>query len=318
MAELEQEALKQEFWKDAKKSKKTMKEIKRLKEKKERYTNLIEAWENNKILYELVSEENDQRFIKEIRENFCHIQKVYEKLKVEALFKDENDKRNAILILNSKGKGLEARQWVQELLQMYIKWSEHKGFMIQMNFDVIDSTLLIIGTYAYGNLKGEKGIHCKMMKSENRLEGIHDCLAYVDVIPEMDDEIEFQIAPEDIVINHYCTRDENGVPASSARMVHIPTGIEVAYNNPLLFKNRELAIKILKSKLFEHKQYSGLKEIPLGIDWESQIRSYILDPSPLVIDNRTDYRESGVKDILNGKIDGFIYAWLEMQGKDKR
>jgi len=310
-------------------SQKILQKTKNLKDKVEGYYKLVSLWEDIKTLNELAIEENDESVIEEIKNGLSKLKDELHKLKLETLLTGEYDKNNAILTLHAGAGGTEAQDWVQMLLRMYTRWAEEKGYTVKI-LDYLDGeeagiksvTFHVIGENAYGYLKSEKGVHRLVRISPFDASGRrHTSFASLDVIPELDDDIEVDINPDDLKIDTYRASGAGGQhinkTESAVRITHIPTGIVVACQTERSqFQNKDTAMKMLKSKLIElkereHKEkIEDLKGIQLEIAWGSQIRSYVFCPYTLVKDHRTNYEETNVNSVMDGNIDGFINAYL--------
>lgn len=280
-------------------------------------------------MIELGNEENDASVIEEVRNGLDEFKRNFEKLRLETLFTGPYDKNNAILTLHAGAGGTEAQDWAQMLLRMYTRWAENNDFTVT-TLDFLDGdeagvksvTIQVTGDNAYGYLKSEHGVHRLVRISPFDSAGRrHTSFTSCEVMPEIDDDIEIDIRPEDIKVDVYRASGAGGQhvnkTSSAVRMTHMPTGVVVACQNERSqFQNRETALKMLKSKLFdikerEHKdKVEDLKGLQLDIAWGSQIRSYVFCPYTLVKDHRTNYEEGSVDNVMDGEIDGFINAYL--------
>ena len=326
---MEQKASEPDFWNDVENSQKVLQRIKVLKDKIERYNRLTREWEDVKTLCELGMEEEDDSVISEVEESFKKLKKDYESLRLETLLTGPYDKNNAILTLHAGAGGTEAQDWVQMLLRMFTRWAESKGFTVKI-LDILDGeeagiksvTINVIGENAYGYLKSEKGIHRLVRISPFDASGRrHTSFASCDVMPELSDDIEININPEDLKIDTYRASGAGGQhinkTESAVRITHIPTGIVVSCQTERSqFQNKDTAMKMLKSKLLELKErgkkekIEDLKGVQLEIAWGSQIRSYVFCPYTLVKDHRTNYEQINVQDVMDGDLDGFINSYL--------
>jgi peptide chain release factor 2 len=215
------------------------------------------------------------------------------------------------------------------LLRMYTRWAENKGYTVKI-LDYLEGdeagiknvSIHVIGENAYGYLKAEKGVHRLVRISPFDSSGRrHTSFASVDIMPELDDSIEIKIDPDDLRIDTYRSSGAGGQHVnktdSAVRITHIPTGIVVSCQSERSqFQNKDTAMKMLKSKLFELKEreqkerIEDLKGIQMKIEWGSQIRSYVFCPYTMVKDHRTDYEEGNVNSVMDGEIDGFINSYL--------
>jgi len=333
--ELEQKASEPDFWNDTENSQKILQKIKSLRSKVERYNKLVSQWEDLITLCELGIEEQDESVIPEAVEGFKAFKKEFEALRLEALLTGQYDKNNAILTLHAGAGGTEAQDWVQMLFRMYTRWAEKKGFTVKV-LDYLDGeeagiksvTFQVIGENAYGFLKSEKGVHRLVRISPFDASGRrHTSFASLDVMPELNDDIEVHINPDDLRIDTYRSSGAGGQhinkTESAVRITHIPTGIVVSCQSERSqFQNKDTAMKMLKAKLMELKERENkekiedLKGIQLEIAWGSQIRSYVFCPYTLVKDHRTNYEEINVDAVMDGELDGFINSYLSSVSKD--
>ncbi|MDK2798821.1 MAG: peptide chain release factor 2 [Clostridiales bacterium] len=328
--ELEEQTADPNFWNDIENSQKVLQKIKVLKEKVERFESLQQEWEDLSTLVELADEEEDLSVLDEVSNSFKQLQKDLQELKLETLLSGEYDKNNAILTLHAGAGGTEAQDWVEMLLRMYTRWAERKGFAVKTldylagdEAGVKSATILIQGMNAYGYAKSEKGVHRLVRISPFDASGRrHTSFASVDVMPEIDDEIEVSINPDDLRVDTYRSSGAGGQHVnktdSAIRITHIPTGIVVqCQNERSQHKNRETAMKMLKAKLFEIKEREQKEKIEdikgeqKDIAWGSQIRSYVFHPYNLVKDHRTNFEMGNINAVMDGELDGFINAYLK-------
>ncbi|WP_205410185.1 peptide chain release factor 2 [Acetivibrio cellulolyticus] len=327
--ELEQKASEPDFWNDIENSQKVLQKIKTMKEKLERYNRLTQEWEDAKTLCELGLEEDDESVFTEVEDSFKKFKKDFEELRLETLLIGPYDKNNAILTLHAGAGGTEAQDWVQMLLRMFTRWGESKGFTVRI-LDYLDGeeagiksvTINVIGENAYGYLKSEKGVHRLVRISPFDASGRrHTSFASCDVMPELSDDVEVNINPDDLRIDTYRASGAGGQhinkTESAIRITHIPTGVVVACQTERSqFQNKDTAMRMLKSKLLEIKEreqkekIEDLKGIQMDIAWGSQIRSYVFCPYTLVKDHRTNYEQINVDNVMDGDLDGFINSYL--------
>jgi len=334
--ELEQKAAEPGFWDDIEKSQKILQRTKSLKTKLEKYQKLNDEWNDLITLCELGIEEQDESVIPEVKEEFKELKENFEKLRLETLLTGPYDKNNAILTLHAGAGGTEAQDWVEMLLRMYTRWAEQRGYSVRtLDFlageeaGIKSVTIQVIGENAYGYLKSEQGVHRLVRISPFDASGRrHTSFASVEVLPELDDNIEININPDDLRIDTYRSSGAGGQHVnktdSAVRITHIPTGIVVSCQTERSqHQNRETAMKMLKAKLLELKEreqkekIEDLKGVQMEIAWGSQIRSYVFCPYTLVKDHRTNYEEGNVSSVMDGEIDGFINAYLVMNSNVK-
>jgi len=303
-----------------------------LKTKVEFYEKLLSDLEDLKVLNELGIEEQDESVMPEVKNELERLRDSYNKLKLETLLSGPYDRNNAIMTLHAGAGGTEAQDWVQMLLRMYTRWAEDHQYEVK-TLDYLDGdeagiksvTIQIIGENAYGYLRSEKGVHRLVRISPFDASGRrHTSFASVDVMPELDEEIEVEINPEDLKIDTYRSSGAGGQHVnkteSAVRITHIPTGIVVACQNERSqIQNRETAMKMLKAKLLELKEreqkekIEDLKGVQMDIAWGSQIRSYVFCPYTMVKDHRTNYETGDVQAVMDGDLDKFIHAYLSMK-----
>ncbi len=253
---------------------------------------------------------------------------------METLLSGKYDSKNAILTLHAGAGGTEAQDWVSMLLRMYTRWAEDKGYKVTVldmlagdEAGIKSVTILVEGPNAYGYLKSEKGVHRLVRISPFDAAGRrHTSFASADVMPEIDDDVEIEIKPEDLKIDTFRSSGAGGQHVnkteSAIRITHIPTGIVVSCQNERSQQsNRNTAMKILKAKLFEihqeeqQKELDKIRGVQKEIGWGSQIRSYIFHPYSLVKDHRTNVEIGDVQAVMDGKIDEFINSYLKYAAK---
>ena len=328
--ELEKETSDPNFWDNPEESQKILSKTSALNKKIKDFEKLQSEFDDLKILIEMSCEENDESAIDEIQSKFKSLSKTIENQTLTTLLNGEYDSQNAILTFHAGAGGTEAQDWVEMLCRMYMRWGEKHDFKVKM-LDFLDgeeaglksASILVEGTNAYGFLKGESGVHRLVRISPFDASGRrHTSFASLEVIPEINDEIKVEIAPDDIKMDVFRASGAGGQhinkTSSAVRLTHIPTGIVVACQNERSqFQNRDTAMKILKSKLIEIKEREHLekiediKGIQKEISWGSQIRSYTFMPYTLVKDHRTNFECGNVQAVMDGDLDGFIDAYLK-------
>lgn len=317
------------FWDDLKRAEEVTKESKQIKDKIERYESLKLRVEDVEVLSELM-EEDDEESAEEIIEEIKSIEKTLDKYKIEILLSGEYDRNDAILTLHAGVGGTDANDWTDMLLRMYTRWCEKKGFKTEI-VDLLQGdeagiksvTLKIKGEFAYGYLKAEKGIHRLVRISPFNANGKRQTsFASLEVLPELTNNQDIDIKPEDLKIDTYRASGAGGQHVnkteSAIRITHIPTGIVVqCQNERSQFANKDTAMSMLKSKLIELKERAHKEKIEdltgelKDMGWGSQIRSYVFHPYNMVKDHRTNEETANLNSVMNGEIDNFIKAYLK-------
>ena len=336
VAELELKASQPGFWDNAEESQKVLQRSGALKGKIEAYHKLQTAFDDTLALIELADEEGDLSLLEEARQGVESVRKEMETQRLSTLLTGEYDARNAILTLHAGAGGTEAQDWALMLYRMYCRWGERHNFKVS-TVDMLDdeeagiksATITIEGENAYGYLKGENGVHRLVRVSPFDASGRrHTSFASLEVIPEIDDSIHVDIAPEDIKMDVFRSSGAGGQhinkTSSAVRLTHIPTGIVVSCQTERSqFQNRDTAMKMLVSKLMEIKErehlatINDIKGVQKEIAWGSQIRSYVFMPYTLAKDHRTGFESGNINAVMDGDIDGFINAYLKAQNLKK-
>ncbi|WP_442970710.1 peptide chain release factor 2 [Romboutsia sp. CE17] len=327
----EVEMNKQEFWNDNEKAQKVIQENKALKDIVDEFNKLTERLEEIELLIEIGLEENDDSVCKEIESSISSLEKEIDNMRIKTLLSGEYDKNNAILSINAGTGGLDAQDWAQMLLRMYIRWGERKGYKVKL-LDILSdpeagiksATLLIEGLNAYGYLKSEKGVHRIVRISPFDPSGKrHTSFASIDITPELDENVEVEINQSDLKIDTYRASGAGGqhvnTTDSAVRITHIPTGVVVqCQNERSQHMNKDRAMRMLMAKLIELKELEQKEKIEdiqgkySQITWGSQIRSYVFQPYKMVKDHRTNAEMGNVDSVMDGNIDLFINEYLKM------
>lgn len=330
LKELEEQTTKQEFWEDTENTTKVLSEIKKIKRKYTKYQELEKELNNLLELSELVQEEYDEEIANDIIKNTKKEQKNLEKLELETLLSGKYDSNNAIVTIHPGAGGTESQDWAEMLYRMYTRWATKNEYEVK-ELDYLEGeeagiksvTFEIIGQNAYGYMKSEKGVHRLVRISPFDAGGRrHTSFASIEVLPEITEDIEININPDDLRIDTYRASGAGGQhinkTSSAVRITHIPTNIVVACQSERSqIQNRETAMKMLKSKLFdlkeqEHKEkIEDLKGEQRDIAWGSQIRSYVFCPYTMVKDHRTNYEVGNVQSVIDGDLDGFMESFLK-------
>ncbi len=330
LGELEKESLKENFWEDTENSNKIFAKIKTLQKKIYNYESLESELKNLIEMNTLLELENDEELLKELLSHSIKLEKDISNLEIQTLFSGKYDNNNAIITLHPGAGGTESQDWVQMLYRMYGRWANSNGFSLK-ELDYLDGdeagiksvTALISGENAYGYLKSEMGVHRLVRISPFDSGGRrHTSFASVEVLPEISDDIQIEINPEDLRIDTYRASGAGGQHInktdSAVRITHIPTNIVVSCQSERSqTMNKETAMKMLKSKLLDLKEkenketISELKGIQKDIAWGSQIRSYVFCPYTLVKDHRTNYEVGNVQSVMDGDLNQFMKEYLK-------
>nr|WP_238389581.1 peptide chain release factor 2 [Virgibacillus sp. MSP4-1] len=332
IAELEQEMTAPGFWDDQETAQKVIAEVNSLKELVQSFEKNEESLENLEATYELVKEEDDPELREELEEEVKTVTNDLNEFELYLLLSEPYDKNNAILELHPGAGGTESQDWASMLLRMYTRWAESKEFKVETldylpgdEAGVKSVTLLIKGHNAYGYLKAEKGVHRLVRISPFDSSGRrHTSFVSCEVMPEFDNDVEIDVKQEDLKIDTYRSSGAGGqhvnTTDSAVRITHLPTNIVVTCQSERSqIKNREQAMKMLKSKLYQkeiERQQAELDEIrgeQKEIGWGSQIRSYVFHPYSMVKDHRTNVEIGNTQGVMDGRIDPFIDAYLRSQ-----
>lgn len=303
---LEKETLKEDFWSSD--NSKILQEIKILKDNINSYNKIYNELKNSIEMNNLLALEGDKEILQELLEDTKRINKDIESLEIKTLLSGKYDINNAIVSMHPGAGGTESQDWVEMLYRMYTRWAEKNNFQVK-ELDYLEGdeagiksvTFLVKGEYAYGYLKGEMGVHRLVRISPFDSGGRrHTSFASVEVLPEIEEDIQIDINPDDLRIDTYRASGAGGQhinkTSSAVRITHVPTNTVVACQSERSqIQNRETAMKMLKSKLFDlkekerQKNITNLKGEQKDIAWGSQIRSYVFCPYTLVKDHRTNY-----------------------------
>jgi len=319
-----------DFWEDAEKASADMKEVKGLKDIVSRADQLSTAYDDIMTLIEMGNEEDDESLVPEVQNEFEEFQKEFEDLRITTMLTGEHDGENAILTLHAGAGGTESCDWASMLCRMYEKWADKRGFSVAV-LDSLDGdeaglksvTLQINGENAYGYLKSEHGVHRLVRISPFNAAGKRQTsFVSCDVMPDIEQDIDIEIADDDIRIDTYRSSGAGGQhinkTSSAIRITHFPTGIVVqCQNERSQHMNKDKAMQMLKAKLLLLREQENLaKESDIRgevkeIGWGSQIRSYVMQPYTMVKDHRTNAETGNVSAVMDGEIDLFINAYLK-------
>ena len=331
LKQLDEQTVQDGFWQqDSSETGKILSKIKQIKNKVVKYKKVKQDVINLQELTELANLESDEEVARDILKSTTKLEEDVEKLQLETLLSGKYDKNNAILTLHPGAGGTESQDWAEMLYRMYVRWANKNGYEVK-ELDYLEGeeagiksvTFEIVGENAYGYMKGEMGVHRLVRISPFDAGGRrHTSFASLEVLPEITDDIQIDINPDDLRIDTYRASGAGGQhinkTSSAVRITHIPTNTVVACQSERSqIQNRETAMKMLKSKLLNLKEkeqketIDELKGIQKDIAWGSQIRSYVFCPYTLVKDHRTNYEVGNVESVMDGNIDGFIEAYLK-------
>ena len=331
LTQLQKESEQNDFWLDSESAQKVMKKIASLKE-------AVEDWQTLRqrvaYLLELANLE-DESLRPDITSELEEIEKELEQREFDVLLSGKYDRNNALLAIHAGAGGVDAQDWAEMLERMYLRWAENRNFTTEIldlsegeEAGIKSVTIAVEGKYAYGYLRPEKGVHRLVRLSPfDSAHRRHTSFALVEVLPEVEEDIDVEIDPDDLHIDYYRSSGAGGQNvqknATAVRITHIPTGIVVTCQNERSqMQNRENAMRVLRSRLVEiqeEQHVATLAELRgeyTKAEWGSQIRSYVLHPYQMVKDHRTDHEVGNAQSVLNGNIDGFIEAYLHSNSND--
>ncbi|MDE0016592.1 peptide chain release factor 2 [Candidatus Poribacteria bacterium] len=336
LTELEEVTIAPDFWSNTQRVQKTNQRIAVLRDEVSKYEELSLKIQDIQTLIELAIEENDESLQAEIGDGLESVASRLEQMELQLMLNGEFDENNAILNIHSGAGGIDAQDWAGMLMRMYLRWCDTRGYQTQIvditvgdEAGIKGTTILVTGPSAYGYLQAETGVHRLVRLSPYDFnKRRHTSFAAVDVTPEIDDAVEVDIQAEDLRIDTYRASGAGGqhvnVTDSAIRITHKPTGIIVqCQNERSQHKNREIAMKLLRSRL--HEKYRAEREAELAkqrserleINFGSQIRSYVMHPYQRVKDLRTNVETGNVSAVLDGALDPFIESYLKMKAQEK-
>lgn len=336
VAELENKMTMPGFYDDQEASQKVYDELGTLRGKLERYEKLTALYEDAQTMLEMLEEENNPDLIPEGEEAVEKVEKAVGDLQLMTMLNGEYDNSNAILTFHAGTGGTEAQDWAQMLYRMYNRWADAHGYTVEL-LDYLDgdeagmksASMMIKGPNAYGMLKSENGVHRLVRVSPFDSQARRQTsFASLEVMPELDNNIQVDIRPEDVEMQVFRSSGAGGQhinkTSSAVRLIHKPTGIVVSCQTQRSqFQNRDYAYEMLKAKLFQialqqHKdKIDDIKGVQNEIAWGHQIRSYVFMPYTLVKDHRTGYESGNVQSVMDGDLDGFIFAYLKAASRNE-
>jgi peptide chain release factor 2 len=327
-AELAEEMSRPGFWDDQEEAKEVSAEFSRVEGRLRLLDDLRLRLTEAEELLELAEEEEE--LVGEVTEELGRVEKVLEEQEVARLFSGEYDEEAAILTINSGAGGVDSQDWAEMLARMYRRWAERRGYNLETieytlgeEAGIKSATYSISGEYAFGLLSAERGVHRLVRISPFDAGGRrHTSFASVAVAPVVDDRVEVEVDEKDLKVDTYRASGAGGQHVnktdSAVRITHLPTGIVVqCQNERSQHQNREVAMRVLRSRLFElerekrEKELAALEGERADIEWGSQIRSYVLHPYKMVKDHRTGEQTADVDKVLDGDLDSLIYAYLK-------
>ncbi len=321
-----------DFWSNPEAAQALLKKKKSLETKADKFEALEKGFDDIEELIILAEEMEDEEEAASITEAFSQLQNQLEELKLDTLLDGKYDHNNAIISVHAGTGGVDAMDWAQMLYRMYVRWAEKKGYkvtLVDMQDDteagIKSATFIVEGENAYGYLKNEKGVHRLVRISPFNAAGKRQTsFAAIEVMPEIEDDMTVEIDPEDLRIDTYRSSGAGGQHVnktdSAIRITHLPTHIVVTCQNERSqHQNKEMAMKLLASKLLELKEQEhkeNLKELKGDfslITWGSQIRSYVFQPYTMVKDHRTGAEVGNVGAVMDGDLDYFINEKLKQK-----
>ncbi|MDF1565656.1 MAG: peptide chain release factor 2 [Deltaproteobacteria bacterium] len=333
LEEIEKLAAAPDFWNDQNAAQTLLKEKSRVESTVAGYEKARGVVEDAEVLFELAREEGDESQYAEVAEQVRIGEQQVVALEFQRMLSGEDDGRNAIVTINSGAGGVDAQDWAEMLLRMYGRFAERNDWKVELadrqdgeEAGIKSAALIVQGDYAYGYLKAEAGVHRLVRMSPFDAAGRrHTAFASVYVSPEIDDDIAIEVREEDVRVDVFRASGAGGQKvnktSSAVRMTHMPTGIVVSCQNERSqHKNRDMALKILKSRLYEleiqkrEAERAKVEASKAEISFGSQIRSYVLAPYQMVKDHRTSFENGSPQRVLDGDLDGFIQAFLMGQG----
>jgi peptide chain release factor 2 len=332
---MEKQAADPHLWSNPQLSQKVMREKKRLEDVLATEADLARRGDDISAYFELARE--GESVDAELRREIDSLRQLVDRLETETLLSGENDARNAIITIHPGAGGTESQDWAEMLLRMYLRWAEREGFQTVLydyqpgeEAGLKSATFAVNGEYAYGLLTSEIGVHRLVRISPfDQAKRRHTSFASIFVSPEIDDSIEVVIKPEDLRVDTYRSSGKGGqhvnTTDSAVRITHLPTGIvSSCQNERSQHKNRERAMSMLRSKLYEYEMEKKreatqkIEDSKLDINFGSQIRSYVLQPYRMIKDHRTKVEVGDVDRVLDGDLEPFIRAYLRMRRGEKQ
>ncbi|RKY60699.1 MAG: peptide chain release factor 2 [Candidatus Neomarinimicrobiota bacterium] len=329
LKELQQKSTSNDFWDNRENAQNILQKISLLESSINNYKAISKLYKDAAELVELLTIENDESLLPELTTMVTELKRKLDKMELQAMLSDEDDPKNAIMTIHPGAGGTESQDWAEMLMRMYLRWIERSGMESKIinlisgdEAGIKDVSIEVKGLYAYGYLKAEAGIHRLVRISPfDANHRRHTSFASVFVYPEIDENIEVDINPDDLRIDTYRASGAGGQHVnktdSAIRITHIPTGIVVqCQNERSQFKNKASAMKILRARLYQlkkeelEKEKSEIEKNKKDISWGNQIRSYVFQPYTMVKDHRTKHEETNIQAVMDGDIDEFLRQYL--------
>jgi peptide chain release factor 2 len=317
------------FWDDPQAAQAHMRRMAELRDEVALWENLNRRVVDGLDLIELARQEGDETIAADLDEEVAALKAELDRLEFQMRMSGRHDRDDALLSIHAGAGGTESQDWAEMLLRMYLRWAEAHGYRTELidtmpgdEAGLKSATVLVEGPWAYGYLRSERGVHRLVRLSPfDAAHRRHTSFALVEVVPNIEDDIEVQINPEDLRIDVYKSSGAGGQHvqknATAIRLVHLPTGIVVTCQNERSqAQNREMAMRILRGRLYDlerqkrEAEQARLKGEHVEAGWGNQIRSYVLHPYKMVKDHRTGYEVGNAEAVLDGRLDDFIEAYL--------
>lgn len=334
---LEHQSAQADFWQDPEKARRELQELAEAKKELGSWRDLrISAMELDEMV-RLMMEEKDETLAQEVGVRLTALETQYQKMEFALLFSGKHDASNAIMAIHAGAGGTDAQDWAEMLLRLFFRYAEQKGWTVRLldesrggEAGIKSATFLVQGRFAYGTLRGEAGVHRLVRQSPFNSDALRQTsFALVEVLPELEDEADVEIKPDDLRIDTFMSGGKGGQSVnttySAVRIVHLPTKITVSCQNERSqTQNREMAMKILKAKLQQkqeeerQKEKQALRGAYQSAEWGNQIRSYVLHPYKMVKDHRTGVETTQAERVLDGDLDQFVEGFLRWDAQERR